>query len=502
MTENERISIRARTVAVVGAGPSGVIAAKYLRAEKAFDKIDLFEQRSQAGGIWTYTGDQRDENLFSIPQENPEPGVQEPEWKPKDTISSENNHTNSINGTSKVPSFLSPMYEQLETNIPRGLMGFQDLDWPSDSQLFPTHDTVLKYIQDYTSPVQENIHYNTQVTSITPTTPSSPTTTWTITTLNLLTNETITSTYSAVIIANGHFIVPHIPSIPGISEWSSQHPGLITHSKYYRRPTDFTAKKTIVIGNSASGADLSKQISSHCSQPLLWSTRSTSLFSATHGSASAEDPTRRPVPPIARFLPDTRGVQFADGSMEHDIDAVVFATGYFYSLPFLNGVEPKLITSGERVEGTYKHLFNAVRPTLCFLALPQRVIPFPLAEAQAAVVARVYAGRLTLPPTATMQAWQEEVEAEMGQGRNFHLLPFPKDAQYINEMSQWAMSAEGKDGLENAGKGKCPPVWGEWEFKCRENFPEIRRRFGERGEERREVRDVRELGFEFGERKG
>ncbi|KAF7568112.1 TrkA, flavoprotein involved in K+ transport [Pyrenophora tritici-repentis] len=137
MTENERISIRARTVAVVGAGPSGVIAAKYLRAEKAFDKIDLFEQRSQAGGIWTYTGDQRDENLFSIPQENPEPGVQEPEWKPKDTISSENNHTNSINGTSKVPSFLSPMYEQLETNIPRGLMGFQDLDWPSDSQLFP-----------------------------------------------------------------------------------------------------------------------------------------------------------------------------------------------------------------------------------------------------------------------------------------------------------------------------------------------------------------------------
>ena len=38
-SDGEGISVRARTVAVVGAGPSGVIAAKYLRAEKAFDKI-------------------------------------------------------------------------------------------------------------------------------------------------------------------------------------------------------------------------------------------------------------------------------------------------------------------------------------------------------------------------------------------------------------------------------------------------------------------------------
>ncbi|EFQ87732.1 hypothetical protein CFE70_006573 [Pyrenophora teres f. teres 0-1] len=501
MTENEGTSIRARTVAVVGAGPSGVIAAKYLRAEKAFDKIDLFEQRSQAGGIWTYTGDQRDENLFSIPQENPEPGVQEPKWKPKAPVSNENTNTNGINGTSKVPSFLSPMYEQLETNIPRGLMGFQDLDWPSDSQLFPTHEAVLKYIQDYTADVQEYIHYNTQVTDIIPTSPSNPTTTWTVTTHNLLTNQTTTSTYSAVIVANGHFIVPHIPSIRSIHEWASQHPGRITHSKYYRSPTDFTAKKTIVIGNSASGADLSKQISAHCTSPLLWSTRSTSLFSATHGSATCSDPTRRPVPPIARFLPESRGVQFLDGSTEHDIDAVVFATGYFYSLPFLKSVEPKLITSGERVERTYKHVFYADKPTLAFLALPQRVIPFPLAEAQASVVARVYAGRLDLPSLAEMRKWQGEVEEEMGKGRNFHLLPFPKDAEYINEMSKWAMQAERKEGLESGGEGKCPPVWGEWEFKCRENFPEIRRRFGEKGEKRKEIRDIRELGFEFGERK-
>jgi len=500
MTENEAISIRARTVAVVGAGPSGVIAAKYLRAEKAFDKIVLFEQRSQGGGIWTYTGDQRDENLFSIPQTSPNPGVQEPEWQQTGVTSSKNSDTNGIDGGSKIPSFLSPMYETLETNIPRGLMGFQDLDWPSESQLFPTHEIVLKYIQDYAADVQDYIQYCTQVTHITPTDASNPTTSWAVTSRNLFTAQETTERYDAVVVANGHFIVPHIPSIPGITEWASQHPGRISHSKYYRRAEDFSHQKVIVVGNSASGADISKQIAAHCIRPLLWSTRSESLFSATHGVAGTHDTTRRNVPPIKQFLPQRRAVEFTDGTTEEGIDAIVFATGYFYSLPFLHDVQPKLITSGERVEHTYKHVFYASKPTLAFLALPQRVIPFPLAEAQAAVVARVYAGRLRLPDQTTMHAWQEQVEAEMGPGRNFHLLPFPKDANYINAMSAWAMAAEDKDGLESGGRGKVPPVWKEWEFKCREKFPEIRRAFGERGEERKQIKDIKELGFDFGER--
>lgn len=509
MTVDEKISIRARTVAVVGAGPSGVIAAKYLRAEKAFDKIVLLEQRSEAGGIWIYTGDQRDENLFDIPQTNPNPGVQEPEWQQKHavsngsvsngSVSNGNVDTKGINGATKVPSFLSPMYEKLETNIPRGLMGFQDLDWPSDSQLFPTHETVLQYIQDYSADVQDYIQYCTQVTNVTPTDANSPTTSWAVTTRNLLTNTETSSTYDAVIVANGHFIVPHIPSIPGIKEWASRHPGRTSHSKYYRRPEDFADQKVIVVGNSASGADISKQIADYCSKPLLWSTRSESMFSATHGAAG-QDTARREVREIKRFLPETRGVEFSDGMTEHDIDAVVFATGYFYSLPFLADVHPPLITTGERVENTYQHIFYARQPTLSFLALPQRVIPFPLAEAQAAAISRVYSGRLPLPPLSTMQQWESDTIREMGAGRNFHLLPFPKDANYINEMSEWAVSAGGKEELERKGKGKVPPFWGEWEFKCREKFPEIRRKFGERGEERRRVRDVRELGFDFGER--
>jgi cation diffusion facilitator CzcD-associated flavoprotein CzcO len=459
-----------------------------LRAEKAFPKVVLFEQRPRDGGIWNYTAEERDEDLFTVPQTNPTGKNQSPIWKP----ASMNGHpTNGAVGTAKDPAFVSPMYERLETNIPRGLMGFKSLDWPHDSQLFPKHQTVLKYIEDYGRDVQDTVRYGTQVTNVTPNTDDA-TTSWSVTSRNLQTSTDMTETFDAVIVANGHFITPYIPDIPNIAEWNTAHPGLISHSKYYRRPEEFAGKKVIVVGNSASGADISNQIASHCTLPLLWSSKSTNLFV----SATPTDPRRRELPPIKQFNLATRGVEFEDGTIEDTIDAIVFATGYFYSLPFLSNITPALVTDGSRVNNTYKHLFYAPRPTLSFLALPQRVIPFPTAEAQAAVLARVYSGRLSLPPVSEMQQWEKEREKE-APGRAFHLLPFPKDGENINELSKWALSAPRREGLENEGKGMVPPVWGEWEFWCRENFPKIRQAFGKLGEKRFTTRTLEEVGFSF-----
>jgi hypothetical protein len=87
----------------------------------------------------------------------------------------------------------------------------------------------------------------------------------------------------------------------------------------------------------------------------------------------------------------------------------------------------------------------------------------------------------------------------VGNGRNFHLLPYPKDGNYLNEMSRWALKAPLKEGLDNDGRGKVPPVWGEWEFWARENFPTIRRAFGELGDKRHQIRSIEELGFSFEE---
>jgi cation diffusion facilitator CzcD-associated flavoprotein CzcO len=465
---------------------------RYLRAEKAFSKIVVFEQRSTPGGIWNYTGNLTDEDLFNIPQTDPRGKNQDPVWQFSSDSLNGSASTNGDHVAQSLPSFLSPVYENLETNIPRGLMGFQDLQWPQDSQLFPKHQTVRQYIEDYGRDVQDLVQYETQVLDVEPADEKYDGA-WAVLTRNLRTKSQETQVFDAVIVANGHFIVPYVPDIPAIKEWNAQFPGAITHSKYYRRPEDFSGKKVVVVGNSASGSDISTHIAQYSQHPLLWPSKSDSMFRPAPSSLKCE------LPPIAKFLPEIRGAEFEDGTVEKDIDAVVFATGYFYSLPFLDKVRPSLITDGSHVQHTYKHLFYAPRPTLSFLALNQRVIPFPTAEAQSSVLARVYSGRLVLPSLPTMQTWEQDHIQDVGDGRNFHLLSFPKDAHYINEMSNWALSAPPREGLENEGKGKSPPTWGEWEFWCRENFPKIRAAFGALGEKRFAVRTLEEVGFDFNE---
>jgi Predicted flavoprotein involved in K+ transport len=45
---------RYQSVAVIGAGPSGISAVKALQEEKIFQTIRLFERRGHIGGIWQY----------------------------------------------------------------------------------------------------------------------------------------------------------------------------------------------------------------------------------------------------------------------------------------------------------------------------------------------------------------------------------------------------------------------------------------------------------------
>lgn len=111
------------------------------------------------------------------------------------------------------------------------------------------------------------------------------------------------------------------------------------------------------------------------------------------------------------------------------------------------------------------------------------------------MLARVYAGRLALPSYAEMGEWEEERTGR--EGGKFHVLGYPRDAEYINMLCDWAAGAEKREGLENGGRGKVARRWGERECWMRERFPGIRRAFVERGEERKRVRTVEELGFVF-----
>lgn len=420
-----------------------------------------------------------------IPQTDPNAGLDQPIRRnvngAPDLDQDESPQVNGYTGL----TFMSPIYDQLETNIPRGLMGFSDLNWPEDCQLFPQHEVVLEYIERYAEEVKHLIRFSTQVVDVrliaggrwlVKTQPVSPGSSL----------EIKEEAFDAVLVANGHFNVHSIPAVRGIESWNNAYPDSITHSKFYRSPADYSNKKTIVVGNSASGVDIGAQIAKECQLPLLQSEKSESYLQPDASSSIL------PKPEITEYFVEDRTIRFKDGTTESNVDRLVYCTGYFYSFPFLRSLNPPPINTGERVESTYKHIFYRPDPTLAFTVLNQKVIPFPMAEAQSAVIARVWSGRLELPDEAEMRAWEKQTMREAGQEKSFHLLKFPKDADYINEMYAWAVSADGENTV-----GKTPPFWGEKEYWTRERFPAIKKTFQSFGDERHQKRTLKSAGFDF-----
>lgn len=502
---------RVRRVAVIGAGACGLAAARYVQisphirnnflviepncecryrylvAERCFDQIDVLEQRDQVGGVWNHSfAAEKDQLPSEIPQENVSPPLEQPIWRAAKAHNSDGN-------ISREATFVSPLYDGLETNIPRNLMRFSDLSFPKGTQLFPKFETVLEYLEKYSEDLKHLVQFHVQVLDVR--LHNEDTGTWAVERKDLKSGAVRTDVYDAVVAASGHYNVPHVPSIEGISIWHKAYPGSIRHSKFYTSPEAYKDKKVVVVGNSASGIDIGNQISRVCRGPLLSSTRSESYF-----TVQGIDSGKREYPPIAEFLsPMThnRAVRFENGEIEEDIDSIIFCTGYLYSFPFLEGLRPPVITDGSRTLHAYHQLFYTAQPTLVFPVLTQKVIPFPTSEAQSAVFARVWSGRLSLPPREEMDAWEESAVASRGSGKSFHVMAFPADADYINYMHDWAARAVPHPGLENEGHGKEAPYWGEKERWTRQRFTQIKQTFAMKGEARHHVQHMEELGFDF-----
>ena len=136
-------------------------------------------------------------------------------------------------------------------------------------------------------------------------------------------------------------------------------------------------------------------------------------------------------------------------------------------------------------------------PSLAFIETPEMIVPFPLAECQAAVVARVWSGRLGLPSQLEMQDWQDGIIRKRGSGRRFHALQPPLDLDYMKEMYDWSSKAKEMAMSENTGRGKMPKMWDPRACWLRMMAAEMRKAFNARGEERGKVLNYEELGFQF-----
>lgn len=108
------------------------------------------------------------------------------------------------------------------------------------------------------------------------------------------------------------------------------------------------------------------------------------------------------VKPNVQEFTETSAI-FEDGTRE-DIDAVVFATGYSFSFPFLEGF--KVV---ENQIPLYKYVFppDLEKPTLAFIGLIQPLgAIMPISELQCRWATRVFKGK-SGKPALWMQPWSE-----------------------------------------------------------------------------------------------
>jgi hypothetical protein len=259
----------------------------------------------------------------------------------------------------------------------------------------------------------------------------------------------------------------------------------------YKQPKLTRNKKVIVVGHSASGIDIANQIGGVSKHPLLISERTATALSPEQAA------TAKSLPEISFLSAKNGSVQFINGHEEQNVDHIVFCTGYHFSIPFLSTLQPPIITDGVRPHHLYQHVFYSKEPTLALIGFPQRIVPFPISQAQGAWVGRVFSGRVSLPSEAEMDRWNEEWAESRGEGRSYNTLAFPLDADYINLLYELSSHAARKEGLENEGRGKKSPFWGEKERWTRARFPLIKKASQALGSRRGEIKTLEQLGFDY-----
>lgn len=362
------------SVAVIGAGAAGLVATRELRREGL--GVECYEAASKVGGIWQYDERAEDDPLG--------------------------------NGERRLHSSL---YESLRTNLPREIMSFHDYgfipaEWSTDTRRFPRHEEVRAYLESFADDfgIADCVSFNRKVVSAELERAGAPL--WRVTSQATGHSEQAQEKgHSALVVCNGHYSTPFVPEIPG----QETFPGTQIHSHNYRRPESFQGKRIVVLGASASGDDISRELA-----PV-----SAVVHVSERGRGEPVEDAHTPKlwrqAPL-RELKGSGEVEFDDGTVTR-ADTILYATGYHYDFPFL----PRgLVTvEGGRVSPLFEHcLHTRMGPRLSFIGIPTRVVPFPLMELQSRWVAQMLSRRVAEPSIPAMEeahrAQEEELEGHGG----------------------------------------------------------------------------------------
>ncbi|BEI82730.1 hypothetical protein CcaverHIS002_0305980 [Cutaneotrichosporon cavernicola] len=395
-------------VAVVGAGgPSGLVAVAQLLAAGVEPSLILaFESRNKAGGVWNFDA---------------EPGQQHVHWRKDGPPVVRSDAELAADGAIGP----SAMYDRLRTNLPNQIMNYRFSPFAKDTPVFPTHQQVATYLQDYSKRHNLNdlIRWGVRVTSVYHTPGGGEADRWTV--------QTTEGTYtvSHVILANGHYNEPYLPSIPGLDAFTGQ----VVHARWWRNPRRFRGENVVVVGSRASGSDIARELaqddestdvpdgadgaggSGSSARTIYQSVRGYKPGDKVWDDALPWTKRIHVVPEIVEIQPSPSGsvLVLENGQRLKGIKAIVFATGYLFSYPFATKApfdEYPLTTSLAAAEDglpaaggqdilnlNNTDTFYVPDPTLALIGLHYQVNPFPLGEATARLIARSFT-RGQVPP--------------------------------------------------------------------------------------------------------
>ncbi len=363
-------------VCVIGAGACGLVAAK-----KLFDQgveVVVFERNGDLGGNWLYGS----------------PG--------------------------------SSVYRSTHLISSKRMTEFRDFPLPDDWPPYISHEQALEYLRRYAARFNllPLIRFGVEVSRC-----ELEDGRWRVG----------TETFDALVVASGHHRVPLYPKLEGSFD------GEILHSQDYKVPEPFRGKRVLVVGAGNSGCDIAVELAGVAAK-VFHSTRRGYWYvpKFVHGQPADAfgDRLRRlgvpaklfqllarlsagmvlgppqrfglpkpdhalfethpivnsqlyyaighgrvvPRPDVARL--DGRKVVFKDGH-EDEVDAIVCATGFEISFPFL---DDRYLNLHDGLPVLYKNLFHPRIENLAFIGLiqPNSGLWF-LAELQAELAARAIA---------------------------------------------------------------------------------------------------------------
>ena len=395
-----------QSVAIVGAGAAGLTTlfellhtkkdgsttitydsngeidqSKINNADPAFTKIVSFEQNSQVGGIWSPSFDDPEvvpQDLFdtekyddpwvlkprtSVPREFSEAGQDYTYSKPLVTGDTGSHGTNWAK---------SGIYRHLFSNVPGRYLRTSFIPYrqrrPSDSRLHPLvtnyeiTDELLSFTERFD--LQRYIRLNSEIVEI-----SKVNNKWKLTVKETVGDKIrwYTEYFDGVIVSTGHYSIPYLPRLPGLSQWNAKFKSSVFHSKSFREPSIFKDKNVLFVGTGLSGLDILQYAFPIAkSVTVSRSVNKEEIYPWLSKAAVSDGINVKPH--VTEFKPDdNKKIIFEDGTSIENVDYVIFSTGYHWHYPFLNEKDTgiSVLTAGHKkvpdgssmVDGLFLNIF-------------------------------------------------------------------------------------------------------------------------------------------------